>query len=70
MSAGVEVENIADEKFNAKKHLDEFVHNKGIILACGTSMNARNQTESEACPISTMVDCLKMVEWAEKVITF
>jgi hypothetical protein len=25
---------------------------------------------SEICPLSTMVDCVKMVEWADKVITF
>jgi uncharacterized protein involved in oxidation of intracellular sulfur len=31
---------------------------------------SRQQKESEACPISTMIDCLNMVEWAEKVITF
>lgn len=70
MSAGVEVESITHEKFNAKKQLDEFVQNKGVVLACGTCIKARNQKESEACPISTMVDCVKMLEWADKVITF
>jgi sulfur relay (sulfurtransferase) complex TusBCD TusD component (DsrE family) len=70
MSAGVEVESIVDEKFNAKKQLDDFIANKGIVLACGTCIKSRYQKESEACPISTMIDCLKMVEWADKVITF
>jgi sulfur relay (sulfurtransferase) complex TusBCD TusD component (DsrE family) len=70
MSAGVEVESIVDEKFNAKKQLDDFIANKGIVRACGTCIKSRYQKESEACPISTMIDCLKMVEWADKVITF
>jgi uncharacterized protein involved in oxidation of intracellular sulfur len=25
---------------------------------------------TDVCPLSTMVDCVKMVEWADKVITF
>jgi sulfur relay (sulfurtransferase) complex TusBCD TusD component (DsrE family) len=70
MSAGVEVESITHEKYNAKKQLDEFTANKGTVLACGTCIKNRNQLESEACPISTMVDCVNMVEWADKVITF
>jgi len=70
MSAGVEIETIVDEKYNAKKQVDEFVRNNGRILACGTCLKARNQDASDVCPISTMVDCLHMVEWADKVITF
>ena len=70
MSAGVEVQNIVHEKYNAKKQLDEFLANGGVVLACGTCIKSRQQKESEACPISTMIDCLDMVEWADKVITF
>jgi sulfur relay (sulfurtransferase) complex TusBCD TusD component (DsrE family) len=70
MSAGVEVESIVDPKFNAKLQLDNFIVNKGIVLACGTCIKSRSQKESGACPISTMIDCVSMVEWADKVITF
>ena len=70
MSAGVEIESIVHEKYNAKKQIDDFVANKGIVLACGTCIKARNSAGSEVCPISTMNDCIKMVEWADKVITF
>src|SRR3972149_674595 len=69
MSAGVEIENIVHEKHNTKKQLDEFVDNKGTVLACGTCIKSRNQKESDVCPVSTMVDCLDMVTWADKVIT-
>jgi sulfur relay (sulfurtransferase) complex TusBCD TusD component (DsrE family) len=70
MSAGVEIESITQEKYNAKKQIDDFVKNKGVVLACGTCIKNRNQKDSDVCPISTMMDCVKMVEWADKVITF
>lgn len=70
MSAGVELESIVHEKYNAKEQIDEFVQNNGTVLACGTCVKSRNQLESDVCPISTMNDCLNMVEWADKVVTF
>jgi sulfur relay (sulfurtransferase) complex TusBCD TusD component (DsrE family) len=70
MSAGVEIESIVHEKYNAKRQFDEFVHNNGVVLACGTCIKSRGQDESEVCPISTMIDCLDMVLWAERVVTF
>jgi len=70
MSAGVEIENIEHPKYNAKAQLEEFYKNNGTVLACGTCIKSRNQAESDVCPISTMIDCLKMVEWADKVMTF
>jgi sulfur relay (sulfurtransferase) complex TusBCD TusD component (DsrE family) len=70
MSAGVEIEGIVHEKYNAKKQLNEFAANGGVILACGTCIKSRNQQETDVCPISTMVDCVNMVEWADRVVTF
>jgi len=26
--------------------------------------------DTVACPISTMIDCVEMVEWANKTVTF
>jgi sulfur relay (sulfurtransferase) complex TusBCD TusD component (DsrE family) len=70
MSAGVEAEGITHAKYNVQQQLQDFVDNQGTVLACGTCIKGRNQSESDICPISTMIDCLNMVEWAEKVITF
>ncbi|MBI3112843.1 MAG: DsrE family protein [Ignavibacteriales bacterium] len=70
MSAGVEIESIVHQKYNAKKQIDEFVLNDGTVLACGTCIQARNQVGTEVCPISNMNDCVDMVVWADKVITF
>jgi uncharacterized protein involved in oxidation of intracellular sulfur len=50
--------------------LEEFSVNGGKALACGTCIKSRNQAESEVCPISTMNDCVELVEWADKVVTF
>ena len=70
MGAGVEAESITDEKYNVRDQLHAFIDQQGTVLACGTCLRNRNQKESDACPISTMIDCLNMVEWADKVITF
>lgn len=70
MSAGVEIESITHQTYNAKKQIDEFVENGGTVLACGTCIKSRNQKSTDVCPISTMQDCLAMVEWADKVVTF
>lgn len=70
MSAGVEIESIDHEKYNAKKQIDEFVRNKGTVLACGICIQARGQDATEVCPISYMSDCVDMVEWADRAVTF
>jgi len=70
MSAGVEIENITHKKYNAKLQLEDFAKNNGVILACGTCIKSRNQRESDVCSISTMIDCVAMVEWADKVVSF
>jgi uncharacterized protein involved in oxidation of intracellular sulfur len=70
MSAGVEAESITHERYPVREQLHAFLSNHGTVLACGTCIKGRGQAESEACPISTMMDCLQMVEWADKVITF
>ncbi|WP_223669870.1 DsrE family protein [Kangiella shandongensis] len=70
MGAGVEVERINGEKFNASAELEDFVANGGLVLACGTCIKSRNQDSSELCPLSTMNDCVEMVKWADKTVTF
>ena len=70
MSAGVEIESIHHPKYNVKEQLDEFVAKRGEILACGTCLKARGQEDSEVCPVSTMIDCVNMVLWADRTVTF
>ena len=70
MGAGVEAESITHAKYNVKEQLHTFIDNKATVLACGSCIQGRNQAESAACPISTMLDCLNVVEWADKMLTF
>jgi len=70
MGEAVECEGLKHEKFDVDKQLNIYLKEGGEILACGICLNSRNLNSTEKCPLSTMVDCVKMVEWAEKVITF
>jgi hypothetical protein len=70
MGEAVECEGLTHEKYNINEQFKKFVAEGGEILACGTCFKSRNMHGSKACPVSIMVDCVKMVEWADKVITF
>jgi sulfur relay (sulfurtransferase) complex TusBCD TusD component (DsrE family) len=47
-----------------------FLMSAGVEVEGITPEKYNNQLESAACPVSTMVDCVNMVEWADKVVTF
>jgi len=70
MGEAVECEGLIHEKYNVDQQLKLFVSAGGEILACGTCLKSRQLDASESCPISTMVDCVNMVTWAERVVTF
>jgi uncharacterized protein involved in oxidation of intracellular sulfur len=70
MGEAVECEGLTHEKYNVDEQLKLFVSIGGDILACGTCLNSRQLDSTEACPISTMTDCVNMVTWADKVVTF
>lgn len=70
MGEAVECEGLTDEKFNVEEQLRKFIDVDGEILACGTCLETRKKGAAESCSISTMIDCVEMVEWADKVVTF
>ena len=70
MGEAVECEGLVHEKFNVDEQLKSFIAFGGEILACGTCLKSRQKDGTEACPLSTMADCVKLVEWADKVLTF
>ena len=45
------------------------IKNKEIIFACGTCLKSRSPLEPDMCPISTMIDYVNMVEWADKGVS-
>jgi len=70
MGEAVECEGLTHEKYNVDEQLRAFIAAGGEILACGTCLKSRKMEASESCPLSTMNDCLEMVCWADKVLTF
>jgi len=70
MGEAVECEGLTHEKYNVDEQLRNYVATGGEILACGTCLKSRHLEGSEACPISTMVDCVNVVVWADKTVTF
>lgn len=70
MGEAVECEGLTHEKYNVDEQLKLFVSIGGEILACGTCLKSRQLDGSESCPVSTMIDCVNMVSWADKVVTF
>lgn len=70
MGEGVECEGLVHEKYNVDEQLKNFVKEGGEILACGTCLKSRKLDSTDACPISTMADCVNVVIWADKTVTF
>jgi len=70
MGEAVECEGLTHDKYNVDEQLKKFVTIGGEILACGTCLKSRNLESTESCPISTMVDCVELVVWADKTVTF
>lgn len=59
------------KKYNVDEQLRNYVNAGGEILACGTFIKFRQLEDSlEACPISTMKDCVNVVVWADKAVAF
>jgi uncharacterized protein involved in oxidation of intracellular sulfur len=70
MGEGVEIENLTHDHFNVAEQVAAFHAIDGEILACGTCLKSRSMGGTEVCPINTMIDCIEMIEWADKVVTF
>jgi len=67
---GVEYEKASDEKFNTIEQAEKFLNGNGKIYACGTCIKAREQKESNLCPINTMKDLYEIVKESDKVVSF
>jgi sulfur relay (sulfurtransferase) complex TusBCD TusD component (DsrE family) len=70
MGEAVEIENLTHEHFDVAAQVSAFHAAGGDILACGTCLKSRSMDGTDICPISTMIDCVELVEWADKVVTF
>lgn len=70
LGEAVECEGLKHEKYDMDGQMKSFVQAGGELLACGTCLKSRKLEESTECPISTMLDCVNLVGWAERVVTF
>lgn len=70
MGEAVECEGMTHPKFNVDEQLKLFISIGGEILACGTCLKSRQLEGSDSCPMSTMLDCLEMVIWSDRTVTF
>ncbi len=70
MGKGVEYQKVSTEKFNTIEQADKLMQSGGKIYACGSCIKARDQKDSEMCPISTMQDMYDIVKMSDKVVTF
>ncbi len=70
MGEAVECEGLTHDKYNVDQQLRKFIEIGGELLACGTCLKSRQLDSATSCPISTMDDCLEMVLWADKTVTF
>ena len=70
MGEAVECEGMTHEKYNVDEQIKTFVGSGGEILACGTCLRSRGLASTDTCPMSTMTDCVNLVVWADKMVTF
>jgi uncharacterized protein involved in oxidation of intracellular sulfur len=66
---GVEAPDLEHEKFNPHGVIRKYDNNGGVLFACGTCLDSRGLDADALRPRSTMGDCLRIVEEADKVLT-
>lgn len=66
---GVELDKIADERFDVQDQARKLLEAGGKFLACGTCLKIRNSAGSEICPLSTLKDHYEIVRDSDKLIT-
>jgi sulfur relay (sulfurtransferase) complex TusBCD TusD component (DsrE family) len=67
---GVEIDQIADPRFDVPKLARDVLAAGGVFLACGTCLKLRQSAGTEICPLSTLKDMYETVREADKVVSF
>lgn len=70
VGTGVEIDRIADAKFNVREQAQAVLAAGGKFLACGTCLKLRDSTGSEICPLSTLKDFYEIVRDSDRLLTF
>jgi len=66
---GVEIERIADPKFDVKAEAQRVLDAGGTFLACGTCLKLRNSEGSQICPLSTLKDHYELIRDSDRLVT-
>ena len=66
---GVEAPDLKHEKFNPHGVMRKYDGDGGVLLACGTCLDSRDIEADDLRPRSTMGDCLRVVEDADRLLT-
>ncbi len=70
MGEAVECEGLMHPKYNVDEQLKKYLEIGGELLACGTCLKSRQLEDISVCPISTMIDCVDLVTWSDRTVTF
>jgi len=70
LGKGVEMDQIADAKFDVRGQAEAVLKARGQFLACGTCLKLRDSTGSELCPLSTLKDLYEVVRDSDRVFSF
>ncbi len=68
MGSGVEIESVADHRFDVAGTLKGYLEKGGELLACGTCLKVRQQ-EGGVCPVSTMSQLVELITDCDKVVS-
>jgi uncharacterized protein involved in oxidation of intracellular sulfur len=66
---GVEIDKIADPRFDVKGQARNVLEAGGHFHACGACLKLRSSDGSEICPLSTLKDHYEIVRDSDKVVT-
>jgi uncharacterized protein involved in oxidation of intracellular sulfur len=66
---GVDAPDVETDRFNPHGVMRKFVREGGSLLACGTCLDSRDVEPDDLRPRSTMADCLRVVEDADRLLT-
>ncbi|MFC7045452.1 DsrE family protein [Halobacteriaceae archaeon GCM10025711] len=67
---GVEAPDVETEKYNPHGVMVKYTRSGGDLYACGTCMDSRDLDPGDLRPHSTMGDLLRIVEDADRTVTF
>jgi sulfur relay (sulfurtransferase) complex TusBCD TusD component (DsrE family) len=66
---GVEMDKIAEPRFDVRSQAQRVIDAGGQFFACGTCLKLRNSQGSEICPLSTLKDHYEIVRDSDRILT-